>query len=78
MAEFCEECNKEHFGMESDFSYLRDNEKCYYLEAYPVLCEGCGPTVVDNNGVCVSIKCELHGDRNMARFKAILSRQGLR
>jgi hypothetical protein len=54
MAEFCEQCAREHGG-------------CTDFAGFPrlavVLCEGCGPTQVDEYGYCVSEDCDRHHGR---------------
>ncbi len=54
MADFCQQCSIELFG--DDFKDLAHDEKGF-LE---IICEGCGWTVVDNNGKCVWKNCEKH------------------
>lgn len=69
MADFCKQCAKEMWGEEipNDFAFLRNAypEEVANLkegEGFLVLCEGCGPTVVDPDGVCITPDClEKHG-----------------
>lgn len=58
MADFCKQCSAEFLDLDnSDFVDL-----CNPGFTIVVLCEGCGPTEVDSNGVCVSEDClERHG-----------------
>ena len=61
MADFCKQCSIEIFGEDSkDLANLR---KETLLEGYGllVLCEGCGFTMVDNDGKCILVKCPKHG-----------------
>lgn len=58
MAEFCLQCSLAHFGEDTrDFACISspsDTEKGLFAQ---VLCEGCGPTLVDDTGNCVSASC---------------------
>lgn len=56
MADFCAQCASE-IGMETDFTF-EDKRKGYY---YSVLCEGCGNTMVNSKGECVSPLCLCKG-----------------
>lgn len=56
MAEFCKQCAEE-MGFEPDFVGLCNEE-----QVAVVICEGCGPTMVNHKGECVSKDCLLkHG-----------------
>lgn len=61
MADFCQQCSIEHLG--EDFGDLKglstpeDTAKEKFME---VLCEGCGPTYVDHEGICRSPDCMCH------------------
>jgi hypothetical protein len=49
MADFCHDCSIELFGQDArDLVGL-----CKPGEHVGVICEGCGPTHVDNEGVCM-------------------------
>lgn len=51
MAEFCKECSIAHFGQDhKDFANLFEPEEYTDEEGALVLCECCGPIVVDING----------------------------
>jgi len=58
MADFCKQCSMDIFG--EDFGDLaklctkKENEQGLYAI---VVCEGCGTTLVDNEGRCVSSDC---------------------
>lgn len=56
MAEFCKQCSIDTFGKDfGDFKGMAPEES---EGLYPiVLCEGCGPIQVDNEGSCVSNDC---------------------
>ncbi len=60
MADFCFQCNIDSYYVPySDFSYLSemyDDDETYF----GVLCEGCGPTVVNRHGWCVAEDCLEH------------------
>ena len=55
MADFCKQCSIKLFG--EDFGDLSD--LCKPDELVGVLCEGCGGTVVDHTGTCLT-DCLLH------------------
>lgn len=64
MADFCTQCSIELFGEDiGDLAHLGGDRKP--LEegyGYGVICEGCGPTVVNDTGACVAVYCKKHGD----------------
>lgn len=63
MADFCKQCNLELFDLnESDFGPYEEIQETGV--GYIVLCESCGPTIVDHNGICVNPKCEIHGENS--------------
>ena len=53
MADFCKECSIDIFG--------NDNRELANIakpdEWAMVICEGCGPTYVDHNGMCTVVDC---------------------
>ncbi len=59
MADFCKQCSIEHFG--EDFEDFKPHNKAPLKEGFgwAALCEGCGPTLVDDNGACIA-NCLLH------------------
>lgn len=68
MADFCRQCALELFPPNEP--YLRDlaglsTPEDTEIGLYPVvICEGCGLTQVDHNGLCVSWDCyRAHGTR---------------
>ena len=69
MADFCKQCSIEIFG--EDFRELAasDGHPLPPGHGYLALCEGCGMTVVDSEGRCVSTECEKHGDANVSDNK---------
>ncbi len=57
MADFCKQCANEIFNTDGDFvncCTLENNENDRYAV---VLCEGCGPILVNYLGECVSEDC---------------------
>lgn len=70
MADFCLQCNLDmHFGPYSDFDHLQE---MYGPGTYiGVLCEGCGPTVVDLKGRCVSGDCLCAGHLSLGEREAL-------
>lgn len=62
MAEFCNQCAAE-LGIETgDFAGFTSEERWKHGMCRVVLCEGCGHTVVDPKGNCVSPHClKKHG-----------------
>jgi hypothetical protein len=58
MADFCHQCSIELFG--EDFKQLAglgDGSKLEPDYGWPALCEGCGPTIVDDEGKCLYADC---------------------
>lgn len=63
MAEFCKQCSEALFSDDyrdlADITWPSDTKIGEYAA---VLCEGCGVTLVDHNGKCVSPHClKQHG-----------------
>lgn len=51
MSDFCKQCSIKLFREDmKDLANLGPLEKDYY---HVVLCEGCGPTLVDETGSCI-------------------------
>ena len=65
MADFCQQCSIEAFG--EDFKDLADLGPADDLKVghgWFALCEDCGPTVVDQEGQCISKHCDKkHGEK---------------
>jgi hypothetical protein len=64
MADFCQQCATDTFGEDTrDLAGLITEQEVTEQKLYAVvLCEGCGPTLVDHNGKCVCDDClEKHG-----------------
>ena len=68
MADFCKQCSIEIFG--KDFGDLKPTpEQIATLkegEGFTELCEGCGFTVVGNEGECIYAFCPKHGGNKHA------------
>jgi hypothetical protein len=64
MAHFCNQCAIDMGGESGDFAYLgrSSREPLQEGEGWIVVCEGCGFTLVDNDGNCLGgDKCsEVH------------------
>lgn len=58
MADLCMQCSIEIWGEDSgDFAkYLGPSHPPIF-----VICEGCGPTIVDAEGRCIDPQCPTHG-----------------
>jgi hypothetical protein len=64
MADFCKQCSLEMF--ENDLKELAGlrTQEMKDKDEYPlVLCEGCGPILVDEEGACVSDDCLMGGHK---------------
>lgn len=65
MADFCEQCTKALYPDEdvtNDFVNLQNYPPLKQGEGFVVICEGCGPTMVNNAGVCIDPTCfKKHG-----------------
>lgn len=70
MADFCKQCSIATFGEDGkDFQFTA---QAGYVTA--VLCEGCGPTYVSNDGTCVCETClEKHGVKPMDEKRLTVS-----
>ena len=63
MADFCKQCSIEIYGEDcKDLYDLNDGEKLKPGSGWKVLCEGCGITLVDNEGKCINKDCKKHGE----------------
>ena len=61
MADFCNQCAKELGFPEGDLARPDCGPPGPGM-GYPELCEGCGPTLVDEKGNCIDPHCDLlHG-----------------
>jgi hypothetical protein len=61
MADFCKQCSEEIFGEDHGDLKPLNPEPLEAGEGYAVLCEGCGPTLVDNEGKCLWNCLKHHG-----------------
>ena len=58
VADFCKQCSIENFGEDfGDLARLKGDETLKEGFGWCALCEGCGPTLVNNEGECVSPTC---------------------
>ena len=69
MADFCKQCSIDMFGEDcGDLKGMGNGVNRTQAElddgmGWPVLCEGCGPTIVNDEGECIGKKClKKHGD----------------
>ena len=62
MAEWCKQCSDEMFGEEHK-EYETYDEPVKPGYHYPLLCEGCGPTGVNEKGECINPNCKKHGEK---------------
>jgi hypothetical protein len=65
MADFCKQCSIDIFGKDfRELAGLGDGSELKEDEGWMALCEGCGPTVVDDDGRCISVNCmKEHGKK---------------
>ena len=62
MADFCKQCSLEIFTEDfGDFANLHPDKTLEENYGWLVLCEGCGPTLVNTEGSCISKTCDKHG-----------------
>lgn len=69
MADFCKQCAGRLMEKDapSDFAGLTNPEKVK-KGLYPlVICEGCGPTLVDEEGRCISEDCLETGHKELKK-----------
>lgn len=66
MASFCKQCSIDIWGEDDkDFAGVSTTEDTADRRFVHVLCEDCGPTLVDHEGTCVSVSClKRHGATN--------------
>lgn len=67
MADFCKQCSEEIFGEDfEDLKGLGNGRKLKPLDGWVTICEGCGPTIVNEKGECISSRClKKHGANNV-------------
>ena len=64
MADFCKQCSEELFGEDfKDLAGLGDGSKLEEGFGWQALCEGCGPTYVNDDGECITPYCPKHGEK---------------
>lgn len=64
MADFCKQCSIEIFCEDyRELAGISDRMGQVLEEGcgWGVLCEGCGHTIVDNDGKCINQVCKKHG-----------------
>lgn len=63
MADLCKQCSIENFEKDfQDLAYLGGHAPTLLPEyGYPVICEGCGITRVDDEGNCLNSDCLAKG-----------------
>ncbi len=66
MADFCKQCSIELFGKDcGDLANLGDGTPLKEGYGWNALCEGCGPTQVNDEGECISPSCiREHGKKS--------------
>jgi len=65
MADFCKQCSMELFEEDcGDLKGLGNGKMLMPDFGWSVLCEGCGPTLVDVEGICIAAWCPKHGGRS--------------
>ncbi len=58
MADFCKQCSEEMFNQDyGDLAGLGDGRELKPGYGWQALCEGCGPTYVDDSGRCINPHC---------------------
>ena len=61
MSEFCKQCSTELFGKDFEDLAKLNNHPLEKGTGIGVICEGCGFTVVNEEGECIADNCEKHG-----------------
>jgi len=67
MSDFCTQCSIKLFG--EDFGDMKLGHPIglegplSYEWGHGVLCESCGPIIVDGTGKCIDRICKLHGEQ---------------
>ena len=65
MADFCQQCSIEIFGEDHrDLADLGRGKKAAEGWGWIAICEGCGSTLVNDEGRCVYQHCSKHGAKN--------------
>lgn len=61
MADFCKQCSIALFGADhGDLKNIGRGETLAPGEGWVCICEGCGPTLVNDDGECISDCLEQH------------------
>ena len=68
MADFCKQCSLDNFGEDfEDLKGLGEGQNLKPGHGWLVLCEGCGPAIVDAEGRCIAAHCDKkHGAPEVA------------
>jgi len=68
MADFCKQCSLEIFTKDfGDLANLHPNKVLKNGYGWTVICEGCGITIVNKAGECISPSCRKHGNDEPAQ-----------
>jgi len=63
MADFCMQCSIELFNEDfEDFKGIGKGKNLPEGSGWSVLCEGCGMTLVDDEGKCILRDCLIYGN----------------
>lgn len=76
MADFCRQCAKDLWNdpdAEGDMVGISTEEETKKGQFAVVICEGCGYTVVDHEGKCRWLNCELHGKENASLADVVIA-----
>lgn len=61
MADYCKQCSIKYFGEDyRDFAGIISESQVKKGYGAVVICEGCGPTIVNQDGECIAQDCEDH------------------
>ena len=64
MADFCKQCSRDMGFKGNDLADLGRGKSLPKDHGWSALCEGCGPTLVDNSGKCIVSDCLKMGHKN--------------
>lgn len=67
MADFCKQCSIEMFGQDyGDLKGLGDGKELEKDFGWTAICEGCGYTIVNDEGKCIAVDCLMkHGAKEL-------------
>jgi len=69
MADFCNQCAGRLGLPPGDLKGIGDIERLGQGSGWKALCEGCGPTYVDDEGNCISDWCLCHHDPGKYKYR---------